>query len=225
MSAPLSAVAAAVLYAAGLVLLFWVRSRRHKAATGSSGFNGFTRTPGAAARVAGICFAVAVALGLLAPILAAVQPAPYLTLPADAWPTGLGMWAGLLLAAAGFTTAVVAQNTMGASWRIGVDQAERTELVTSGVFARIRNPIFTAMVAAQAGTALMAPTWLSLTGVVLLIVGIELQVRCIEEPYLSRVHGISYQTYAARAGRFLPGLGRLNSSTHQSPESNSQRHA
>jgi protein-S-isoprenylcysteine O-methyltransferase Ste14 len=41
--------------------------------------------------------------------------------------------------------------------------------------------------------------------VALLIVGIELQVRCIEEPYLSRVHGTSYQTYGARAGRFCPG--------------------
>ena len=43
----------------------------------------------------------------------------------------------------------------------------------------------------------------------LLVVGIQLQVRLVEEPYLSRVHGVRYQAYAARAGRFLPGLGRL----------------
>ena len=62
-----------------------------------------------------------------------------------------------------------------------VRQADRTELVTHGVFARVRNPIFTAMIAAQAGTARMAPTWLSLLGVRLLLVGIELQVRRIED--------------------------------------------
>ena len=211
MSAHLGAVAAAVVYAAGLVMLFLVRSRRHKAATGSSGFNGFTKTPGLAARVAGICFAVAVALGLLAPILAAVQRAPYLTIAADAWTTGPGMWAGLLVTAAGFMTAVAAQNRMGASWRIGVDQSERTELVTSGVFEHVRNPIFTAMIVAQVGTGLMAPTWLAVLGVVLLLIGIELQVRLVEEPYLTRVHGPGYRAYAARAGRFLPGLGRLTS--------------
>ena len=143
------------------------------------------------------------------PLLAAFQLVPYVTGPAEDWTAGTGFWVGLVLTAAGFATAVVAQNTMGASWRIGVDQAERTELVTHGVFARVRNPIFTAMIAAQAGTALMAPTWLSLLGVVLLVVGIELQVRRIEEPYLARVHGAAYTDYAARTGRFLPNLGRL----------------
>ena len=49
MSGYLGASAAAVLYGCGLAVLFVIRSRRHKAATGSSGLNGFTRTPGAAA--------------------------------------------------------------------------------------------------------------------------------------------------------------------------------
>jgi protein-S-isoprenylcysteine O-methyltransferase Ste14 len=210
MSAYFGAAAAAVLYAWGLVMLFVIRTRQHKTATGSSGFNGFARTPGIAARVAGIGFAVAVVLGLVAPLLAAFRLVPYATGPAENWTTGPGVWVGLMLTAAGFTMAVVAQNTMGASWRIGVDQAERTALVTKGVFSHIRNPIFTAMIAAQAGTALMAPTWLSIAGVVLLIVAIQLQVRLVEEPYLTRLHGTRYRAYAARASRFLPGLGRLS---------------
>ncbi|HEX8510291.1 MAG TPA: isoprenylcysteine carboxylmethyltransferase family protein [Propionibacteriaceae bacterium] len=210
MSAYFAAAAAAVLYGWGLVMLFWIRTRQHKAATGSSGFNGFTRTPGIAARVAGVCFAAAVILGLVAPLLAAFRLVSYVTGPAENWTTGPGVWVGLLLTAAGFTMAVVAQNTMGASWRIGVDQAERTELVTHGVFAHVRNPIFTAMIAAQLGTALMAPTWLSVTAVLLLLAACELQVRLVEEPHLARVHGNSYQAYSAGAGRFLPRLGRLN---------------
>jgi protein-S-isoprenylcysteine O-methyltransferase Ste14 len=210
MSAYFGAAAAAVLYAWGLVLLFVIRTREHKAATGSSGFNGFARTPGIVARVAGIGFAVAVVLGLVAPLLAAFRLVPYVTGPAENWTTGPGVWVGLMLTAAGFTMAVVAQNTMGASWRIGVDQAERTPLVTKRVFSRIRNPIFTAMIAAQAGTALMAPTWLSIAGVVLLIVAIQLQVRLVEEPYLTRVHRTRYRAYSARTGRFLPRLGRLS---------------
>lgn len=52
---------------------------------------------------------------------------------------------------------LVAQSGMGSSWRIGVDPAERTELVTGGVFAVVHNPIFTAMLAAQAGLAFAVP--------------------------------------------------------------------
>ncbi|HYP44171.1 MAG TPA: isoprenylcysteine carboxylmethyltransferase family protein [Propionibacteriaceae bacterium] len=214
MTASFVAGGAALLYAGGLVTLFLIRSRRHKAATGSSGFNGFARTPGTTPRVAGMCFAAALVLGLTAPLLAASKLAPY-AWPMDNWTAWAGVWAGLILTAGGFATAVVAQNTMGASWRIGVDQTERTALVTHGVFSRVRNPIFTAMIAAQTGTALMAPTWPSIVGTVLLLVAVELQVRRIEEPYLSGVHGLSYTQYASQAGRFLPGVGRLTTSSQR----------
>src|SRR5919106_1033091 len=40
---------------------------------------------------------------------------------------------------------------------------------------------------------------------------LQLQVRRVEEPYLARVHGPAYLSYAARTGRFLPGIGRLRS--------------
>jgi protein-S-isoprenylcysteine O-methyltransferase Ste14 len=39
---------------------------------------------------------------------------------------------------------------------------------------------------------------------------LELQVRAVEEPYLIRSHGDAYRAYAARVGRFLPGIGRLS---------------
>ena len=42
-----------------------------------------------------------------------------------------------------------------------------------------------------------------------LVVGLELHVRRVEEPYLLRTHGDAYRTYAASAGRFVPGIGRL----------------
>ena len=93
--------------------------------------------------------------------------------PTDDSIAAVVVWAGVVVAMAGFVAAVAAQNAMGASWRIGVDQAESTDLVTCGVFAHVRNPIFTAMITAQLGTALMAPTWLSITAVVLLVVALR----------------------------------------------------
>jgi protein-S-isoprenylcysteine O-methyltransferase Ste14 len=113
----------------------------------------------------------------------------------------------------GITATLAAQSAMGASWRVGVDAAERTELVTGGLFARVRNPVFTAMTFTAmtftaAGLALMVPTVIPALALMVLVVAIELQVRVVEEPYLSVVHGRAYDAYAARAGRFVPGIGR-----------------
>jgi protein-S-isoprenylcysteine O-methyltransferase Ste14 len=98
---------------------------------------------------------------------------------------------------------------MGESWRIGVDPAERTDLVTSGPFALVRNPIFAAMLPTGLGLALLVPSWVSLAGLAGLIATLELQVRVVEEPHLLRAHGEAYARYAARVGRFLPGIGRI----------------
>lgn len=116
---------------------------------------------------------------------------------------------GVALAAAGIATAFWAQMAMGASWRIGIDENERTALVTTGPFRWVRNPIFTAVLVALLGLALMVPNPVALLGWAVALTGIETQVRRIEEPHLHRLHGEPYTRYAAKVGRFLPGLGRL----------------
>jgi protein-S-isoprenylcysteine O-methyltransferase Ste14 len=116
---------------------------------------------------------------------------------------------GVLLAAAGIGGTVIAQFAMGESWRIGVDPSERTNLVTQGPFSVVRNPIYTAMIPAFVGVALLAPNPVTIAGAILLILSLELQTRLVEEPYLSTVHGERYALYATRVGRFLPGVGRL----------------
>lgn len=103
----------------------------------------------------------------------------------------------------------VAQVSMGRSWRIGVDDSEKTDLVTSGPFAMVRNPIFAAMIPAFLGLALLVPNFVALAGFAALVVAVELQVRCVEEPYLMRVHGDRYIAYASRVGRFAPGVGTI----------------
>jgi hypothetical protein len=46
-----------------------------------------------------------------------------------------------------------------------------------------------------------------------LVTGLELQVCFVEEPYLRRTHGSAYLRYAARAGRFIPGVGTIKTAT------------
>ena len=96
---------------------------------------------------------------------------------------------------------------MGTSWRVGVRPGEQTELVAAGPFRWARNPICTGMVVATAGLAVIAPTLLTAGAVVALIAAVQLQVRSVEEPYLSaEVSG--WTAYATRVGRFVPSLGR-----------------
>lgn len=116
---------------------------------------------------------------------------------------------GVTIAVAAIGLVVVAQLQMGSSWRIGVDLDERTELVRSGLYGSIRNPIYTGMVLFAIGQAIVLPGPSAGAAVLGLIVGVGLQVRCVEEPYLQSLHGEVYLTWAATAGRFAPFVGRL----------------
>lgn len=200
-------VVALVLYVAAVIVLFGVRSWVQHHRTGSTGFRGISGSPADAGWWGGVLFIAAIGLGLAGPLLAVTG-----TVSADPHPVVAVV--GLVLALAGFAATLAGQTGMGASWRIGVDPAERTSLVTTGVFAQVRNPIFTAMVSAQVGVFLLVPTWISAAALVALVVAAQLQVRVIEEPYLRLTHGDAYAAYAARTGRFIPGVGRL----HAPPE-------
>jgi protein-S-isoprenylcysteine O-methyltransferase Ste14 len=97
-----------------------------------------------------------------------------------------------------------AQVQMGASWRIGVDPDERTALVRSGLYAHVRNPIYTGMAVFAVAHVAMAPSSWSLAGALAVLVGVQVQVRGVEEPHLTRVHADAYRAWAATSGRFVP---------------------
>jgi protein-S-isoprenylcysteine O-methyltransferase Ste14 len=118
---------------------------------------------------------------------------------------------GMVLAVVGILTTFAAQLAMGASWRIGVDVAEKTTLVTYGPFRLVRNPIFSAVQLTFLGLTMMVPSLIAVSGFVVLLIGNEAQVRLVEEPYLRQVHGTAYTDYASQVGRFLPGVGRTRS--------------
>ncbi len=197
---------ALALYALYLMLAFGLRTWLQWRSTGSTGFHGVGGRPGSAEWLAGVGFVVALVLGASAPVLALLD----LVEPLDALDrSGLHV-AGVLLALVGIALTLYAQIAMGTSWRIGVDESERTELVTDGPFALVRNPIFSAMIPTALGLTLMVPSVVALIGFAALVVALELQVRVVEEPYLIRAQGASYEHYASRTGRFVPGLGRLS---------------
>lgn len=200
---------------AELALVLWVvyglltivaRAALQYRRTGSSGLIGISAQPGSVEWLGGVLFALAIAAGVAAPILD-------LNGTVDTYEdldTTAVRVAGIVLYTVGLAATLGAQLAMGASWRVGVDESERTELVTGGPFAVVRNPIYAGMIPSLAGIALIVPNPVSFGAVVLLLVALEIQTRLVEEPYLRRVHGDAYATYAARVGRFVPGVGRMS---------------
>jgi len=187
------------------VLTFCVRVAVQLRRTGSTGLIGLRAGAGLSEWLSGVLFVGGMAIAV-ASILLALDDALD---PIDALDVDGVHAVGIALAAAGGLAVFAAQLGMGESWRIGVDDAERTDLVTRGWFSLCRNPIYTSMVVGWTGFALMVPTWLGFAAVVVIAVGLEVQVRAVEEPYLVRTHGGEYERYATRVGRFVPGLGRL----------------
>jgi len=196
--------AALVFFAVYVAVGFGVRSWIQYRHTGDSGFRGISGRLGTPEWWAGVLFAVALVAGLLGPVTAVLglTPLAVLTFPAL-------QVTGTVLVVIGVAATFVTQMEMGTNWRIGVDETERTDLVISGPFAVVRNPIFTAMAVTGLGLALMVPNVVALAGAVLLLVALQLQVRVVEEPYLRAVHGVAYARYAATTGRFLPGVGMM----------------
>lgn len=195
---------AMALLIAYLTLAFGVRVVVALRTTGSTGIANPAKAPPLEA-LGGALFICALVMGSLTPPLVLADALE----PIEPLDTTVLHVAGFALAGVGIAGTFAAQMAMGASWRIGVDEGERTELVTAGVFALCRNPIYSFMVVAWVGLALLVPTWLSLASIAVGILAFQVQVRLVEEPFLIGAHGEPYLTWARRVGRFVPGLGRL----------------
>lgn len=186
------------------VLTFGVRVLVQLRTTGETGLIGLRGGAGLLDWLSGVLFVGGMAMGVAS--LTLVLADSLNTIDAlNSTPINV---IGIVLAAAGGSAVFLAQLGMGASWRIGVSDDQNTDLVTTGWFSVVRNPIYSAMIVGWTGFALIVPTWLSIAAVAVIAVGLELQVRAVEEPFLARTHGDAYRAYTSRVGRFLPGVGR-----------------
>lgn len=142
-------------------------------------------------------------------IAAAIRPESLTSLGGIDWPAS-AIWQsiGAVLLSGGLILLILAQINLGASWRVGIEEAARPGLVVTGLYRICRNPIFLAMFVTLTGYTLLLPTWLSLVMLAGAFVGIRQQA-IEEEAYLLRTYGDEYRAYARRVGRFLPGVGRL----------------
>ncbi len=93
--------------------------------------------------------------------------------------------------------------SMGRNWSMAVTPSKKTELITDGVFSKVRHPIYALSLLLMVSTVIVVANWM------MLIVGI---IHCSmlwtkawnEEHYLTQTHGRDYQEYQRSTNRFIP---------------------
>jgi protein-S-isoprenylcysteine O-methyltransferase Ste14 len=140
------------------------------------------------------------------PILIACGPgAPRLRPLTPALLNSSSLALGIALIVLGYTGTLWCYSIMGNAWRIGIDQNEKTSLVTEGPFRIVRHPIYLFQIVILLGVLLLLPTALSL--LILIIHFVCVSVKALdEESHLLRIHGEQYRNYLSRTGRLFPRL-------------------
>ena len=109
---------------------------------------------------------------------------------------------GAMLITSGVVVFTLALVSFGTSWRVGIDEKAPGALVTTGMFALSRNPIFVFLNLSAWGTFLINGTLGFLIFAALLSCGIHYQI-LQEEEFLKRTYGRSYGEYCGRTARYL----------------------
>jgi protein-S-isoprenylcysteine O-methyltransferase Ste14 len=110
--------------------------------------------------------------------------------------------AGLALLVISIIWSAIGQSHMHKSFRIGIDESAKTELVTAGLFKYSRNPIYLGVMVSITGLFLAAPNALSFALLCITYVYISVQMR-IEEQWLQKVHGAAFEAYCKRVRRWI----------------------
>jgi protein-S-isoprenylcysteine O-methyltransferase Ste14 len=111
-------------------------------------------------------------------------------------------YAGLSIMLIALVWTVVAQNHMRDSWRIGIDSNAKTALVTNGLFAHSRNPIFLGMALVLLGLMLVTPNAVTAGFLVIGFMLMQIQIR-LEEDHMVTIHGSGYMQYRQRVRRWI----------------------
>ena len=120
--------------------------------------------------------------------------------------TALPVWAralGLLLARAGDAVVIAAVLTMRDSWRAGVSETDKTDLVTSGVYRFSRNPAFLGFDLVYLGLLLMFFNWALCALSCFAALMFHLQIVNVEEAFLLSAFGDEYLEYRKHVGRYV----------------------
>lgn len=110
--------------------------------------------------------------------------------------------AGTIIGFIGDILFVVSVVTMHDSWRAGIAEHDKREIVTEGIYRISRNPAFLAFDCVYIGITLIFFNWILLIFSIFAIIMLHLQI-LQEEEFLSKTFGKEYINYTKKVCRYL----------------------
>ena len=110
---------------------------------------------------------------------------------------------GTVLVALGLCFSVVARFWLGRNWSGSVTVKQDHELIRSGPYALVRHPIYTGMLTALIGTALVIGNGRAALGLAVLLAGLLYKIG-VEERFMSEQFGEAYARYRREVPALIP---------------------
>ena len=115
-------------------------------------------------------------------------------------------WLGSALFAASLWLFHRTHKELGRNWSVTLDVRENHTLVTSGIYTRVRHPMYSAFWLWAIAQALLLPNWVAgPAGLIGFGTLFFLRIRR-EEKLMVETFGDEYRRYMARTSRILPGI-------------------
>jgi protein-S-isoprenylcysteine O-methyltransferase Ste14 len=113
-------------------------------------------------------------------------------------------WLGVFLAAASLLMFQLTHRALGRNWSISLDVREGHQLITDGIYRKVRHPMYTAFWLWAVAQALLLPNWVAgfsgIIGFGILFFGRVAR----EEQMMLETFGERYRAYMARTYRVIP---------------------
>ncbi len=109
----------------------------------------------------------------------------------------------VILMITGLAIALIARRTLGENWSSVVSIKKDHELITTGLYHYVRNPIYTGMLLMFLGTALSFDTLSAGIGFLMILLGIWVKLKQ-EEALLTEHFGYEYLSYKNNTKMLIP---------------------
>jgi protein-S-isoprenylcysteine O-methyltransferase Ste14 len=122
--------------------------------------------------------------------------------------------AGIAITVAGFALAFWARMHLGRNWSSAVMAKVGHELIRSGPYRWVRHPIYSGLLLALLGTALVRGQVRGLCSLFLVYLGFKIK-SLLEERMMTSTFGAEYTSYASATGAILPRMRKKQLASSQ----------